>query len=104
MERYKLIISEEAKSNMRSVARYITNELHEPATAKKMLFRIRQEIASLKTMPERYALSTNSRYAKKGYRVTSAGKYLIFYRVDKPSKTVEVLNVLHGSRNMSQWL
>ena len=104
MEQYRVIIAPGAENDIRGIAENIRRNLHQPDTAAKLMARIYREIFSLETMPERYAVSRNPDYARRGYRVTSVGNYLIFYAVDKARKTVTVLAVQHGSRSLRKRL
>lgn len=104
MEQYDVRIAQSAREDIRDIAWNIGKKLRQPDTAAKIQTRIYKEIFSLETMPERYAVSRNPVLARRGYRVTSVGNYLIFYTVNKTMKTVEVLAVQPGSRNFPEWL
>lgn len=99
MERYNVILSLEAKADVREIVRYIAVELREPSTAERMLDRIDEAVASLETMPEKYALVTDGYLASCGIRMISVKKYLIFYTVDYSKKEVNISRVLYGKRN-----
>jgi plasmid stabilization system protein ParE len=99
MERYKVLITDEAKADIRAAARYIALELREPETAGKLLDRFDEEITSLETMPLSHGLVHDERLAEQGIRMTTVGKYLLFFQADRDAFTVTILRVLHGRRD-----
>lgn len=99
MERYKVKLTEKARSDIRTSIRYIAVDLREPDTAQRMAVRIKEEITSLKNMPERFPLVSDSYLASFGFRMTTVGNYLIFYLVNHEESKVEISRVLYGKRN-----
>lgn len=99
MERYKVIISPEARSDMRDIARYISADLREPAAAERTAVRLGEAAFSLKTMPDRYPLVSDDYLASRGIRAASAGNYLLFYAANSRTKEVNVFRVLYGKRD-----
>ena len=99
MERYNVILSLEAREDIREIVRYIAKELRELSTAEQMLDRIDETVASLETMPEKYALVTDEYLASCGIRMVVVKKYLIFYAVDYSKSEVNISRVLYGKRN-----
>ncbi len=99
MERYNVILSLKAKADIREIVRYIAKELREPATAEHVLDRIEDVIASLESMPEKYALVSDEYLASCGIRMVAVRKYLIFYTVDHSKNEVNISRVLYGKRN-----
>lgn len=104
MERYDIKIEAAAETDIRGIVRYMRNELHEPITADRIKKRIYQECASLDIMPKRYPLSKIPSLARKGYRIASAGTYLIFYTVNSSTCTVHIKRIIHGKRNWQSLL
>lgn len=99
MERYNVILSLEARADIREIVRYIARELREPSTAEHMLDRIEEAIASLESMPEKYALVSDEYLASLGIRMVTVKKYIIFYTVEHSKKEVNISRVLYGKRN-----
>lgn len=98
MMKYNIIVQSSAEHDLHSIKNHIAGYQHEPKTALDVVEAIQKEIESLESMPERYQLAADEEFAQMGVRITSAGKYLIFYTVDKANKTVHILNVQHGRR------
>ncbi len=101
MERYEVILTDEAKADLRAAARSIAVELRQPDTAECLLDRFDAEIASLKTMPFRHPCVHEPDLVSRGIRMTMVGKYLLFFLADRSAGTVTLLRILHGRRD---WL
>jgi len=99
MERYKVIVTPSADSDMDDIFAYISKKLKEPVTAAKLIDRIYAALKSLETMPKRHALSRDNFLAKQGFRPIQIGNYLAFYVVDDKTHAVIVHRVLYGRRN-----
>lgn len=104
MERYKVVLSQKAKAEIRAIVRYIAVNLREPVTAKRMQKRFKEMAASFKIMPKRFALVPDSYLASAGFRMTSVGNYLVFYTLDEDKKTVNISRVLNGRQNWIELL
>lgn len=101
MNTYDIQITEPAENDLHSIAAYISKELLEPKTARKVITRIAESINSLEVMPLRNALATDKRLAYKGIRKIMIDNYIIFYIVTEESKTVTIIRILYSRRD---WL
>lgn len=101
MERYDVMLSDQAELDIRQTIRYISYTLCEKNTAEHMMERIMDAVDSLREMPERYPLVRDRVLAGRGIRMRTVGKYLIFFRVNPGDRIVTVERVLYGKRN---WL
>ena len=104
MERYKVVLSQKGKAEIRAIVQYIAVNLHEPDTAKRMQRRFKEMVASLRTMPKRFASVPDSYLASAGFRITSVGNYLVFFTLDEDKKTVNISRVLNGRQNWIELL
>lgn len=104
MATYDVIVYDAAEADIQSIMGYLSKTLQEPDTAKSMLLRFREAILSLRSMPERFPLVQDSYLASLGIRITSVGKYLIFYVVQKAARRVDIVRVLYGKRNWTELL
>ena len=96
---YKIIITELAERDVEQTARYIAKELQNPIAANRLLDDIESAVASLETMPKRYALVKNEDLANLGFRLLVIHNYLIFYIVREDKKTVTIERFLHSRRD-----
>lgn len=99
MVRYKVLMTDEAKNDVRRIVGYIRRKLKEPETAVRIRNYIRKEVLSLHEMPERYALVQDAALARDGFRMTSAGNYLILYRVITQDRSVRIERILNGRQD-----
>lgn len=99
MERYRVDVTDEAKADIRAAARYIAVELRQPDTAEHFLDSFDEELASLEKMPERNGYVRDEYLASLGIRMTMAGRYLLFYLVNRAARTVTIIRVLHSRRD-----
>ena len=97
---YKIELQEQAKDDIRAIYQYVSGYSY--VLAEKWYQAIKLEIASLKTMPYRYALSHEAKTLQHELRQIVFGKntacYSIIYRVIEDSKEIRVLTIRHASR------
>ena len=97
MDRFEVVIHETASSDIREIVSYISQSLREPGTARTMAERLKEEILSLSSMPERFSLVGDSFLSSNGIRMTSVGNYLILFTINKEAYQVNVIRVLYGN-------
>lgn len=99
MNIYNIEITEPAENDLYEIGVYISKELLEPETGKKVVSKIAEGIIALEYMPLRNSLVADYRLACKGIRKIMVGKYAIFYIVDEESKTVTIIRILYSRRD-----
>jgi addiction module RelE/StbE family toxin len=101
MSIYSIQITEPAEKDLYEIGVYISKELLEPETAKKVVSRIAKGISTLEEMPLRNALVADERLAYKGIRKIIVNNYIVFYIVTEENKTVTIIRILYSRRD---WL
>ena len=101
MGTYDIQITEPAEEDLYKIGSYISKELLEPETAKKVISKIAKGINSLEDMPLRNALAADERLAFKGIRKIMVDNYIVFYIVAEQRKTVTIIRILYNRRD---WL
>ena len=104
MKQYKIVIQEAARLDLLSVINYIIDDFQEPAIAQKTYRAIMQEIESLKELPKRTRVLQDEPYKSKGYRVTYAKHYAIFYKVIESTNEVYIMRILYNRRDWKNLL
>lgn len=99
-EKYRVVYSPEAYRDLADVYSYIAYTLKEKRTASNHLNRIRQEISSLRTFPERYSAVDWEPWASMGMRKVSVGNYVVYYQVDRVGRIVTVIRIFYGGRDV----
>ena len=100
MDEYKVVYSAKALRDLKDIYVAILLASSYPAMAERITKRIRNEIISLREMPERYALVEWEPWASMRMHKRPVGKYVIFYLVDRNKKLVSVVRIFYGGRDI----
>ena len=98
MTDYSVCIGRLAERDILEAVSYVQDALFQPESAKRIYRAIKEQILSLSTMPDRYAVIAEEPYVAMGIRRVRVENYLIFYTVNEKSKTVSVIRVLYNRR------
>ncbi len=104
MSTYAVRFTQPAADDLYEIARYISEDLHEPQTARALVKRIQKAVYELAKLPMRHAIVTDERLAALGIRKMPIESYLVFYMVTEGTRSVMVLRILHGRREWVNWL
>ena len=99
-EHYTVIYSPQALLDLKEIYAYIALSLHAAATAKSYVNRIRSEIRSLDTMPERYAAIDWEPWRSMGMHKVPVKSFVVFYVVNKEDFTVTIFRILYGGMDI----
>ena len=99
MATYKTCLSQRAAQDLLNIVIYITNELKAPEVALNLSKKIDEAIGSLETMPERIGFVKDERLATKGIRKLMIERYFIFFTINDPEKTVNIVTVQYARRD-----
>lgn len=102
MESYQVLYSDEALDDLRDTYSYIAFVLKEPLVAARLIQRLRKEIQTLGYFPERYHLVNIDAMRLLGMRQKTVGNFVIFYMTDDQKRTVNIVRVLYGKRNLNE--
>lgn len=91
---FSVIISAQADKDLRAIYEYIAVTLLSPENAFAQLSRLEDRILKLDELPLRYP------FYKNDIRIMPVDNYLVFYSVGEKSKTVRVLRVMYGRRDI----
>ena len=97
---YNVVYSPQALNDLKDIYAYIAQELLVPDTARNQVNRIRKEIRSLDFMPSRYALVDWEPWKSMGMHKVPVDNFVVFYTVDSDSKTVSVIRIVYGGRDI----
>ena len=100
MEKYNVIYSPEAASDLRSIYSYIAFTLKEADIAENLVNEIRAEIRKLDHQPERYAHVDLEPWQSMGMRKLPVKNYVGFYLVDNDSSEVNAARIFYGGRDI----
>ena len=96
----KIVYTEEAEQDLVDVFRYIAMDLMVPKTAKNQVDRIMDAIKGLDELPLRHKLYQKEPWHSRGLRVLPVDSYLVFYTIIEEEKTVAIIRIMYGGRNI----
>lgn len=101
---YEVTLTPEAKHDLREIYRYIAVDLQAEQNANGQLDRLEENILKLDAMPERFRVYDQEPWRSRNLRVMPVDNYLVFYIPNHQSKTVTVLRVMYGGRDVDAQL
>ena len=101
---YQVKLTDYAVEQMQNIARYISKVLQSPDTARRWMEKIKLEISSLSTMPNRYPLMLEEPWRSEGIHKMPVENFLVYYWINETQKTVWVIVVVYGRRDQIQAL
>ena len=101
---YQITLTPEASRDLREIYRYIAVELQAEQTADRLLDRLEGSILKLEELPERTRVYDREPWRSRNLRMMPVDHYLVFYIPDTEAKTVTVLRVIYGGRDMDAQL
>ena len=104
MMKYRIEIGAQAQSDITDIMRYIGQVLLEPRTAGNLYRLLKEEILSLKQMPERYPYEDDDRLRALGIRKLLVKNYKVLYFVYTERQLVQVARVVYAGRDISRLL
>ena len=102
--KYQVFTTEKAEEDLNSIADYLIYKLLAGEIALKQIDRIEQAVMSLEEMPERYHIYDKEPWKERGIRVMGVDNYLVFYIIDNDNKTVTVIRIMYGKRDIESQL
>ena len=102
--RWTVTYSAQARQDLRDIYEYIAYKLLVPSTASGLTVKIMKEIRTLEEMPMRYQLYEDEPWHSQGLRFFPVNHYLVFYQTSEAEKTVTVVRIMYGGRNISRQL
>ena len=101
---YEVTLTPEAKRDLREIYRYIAVDLQSEQNANGQLDRLEENILKLDEMPERFRVYDREPWRSRNLRVMPVDNYLVFYIPDHQVKTVTVLRIMYGGRDIDAQL
>ena len=95
---YKAVFLPEAKTDSEEIQQYLS--LYHESTVRNFFTLLKKRINSLKSNPFIAPLYLE----RPSYRRLVVEDYLVFYKVDKDKKLIEIHRILHGSKDISRYI
>lgn len=100
MEEFVVKYSAEAIEDLRSIYRYIAFDKQAPTTAQKQVSRIRENIATLDSMPSRHQAVKWEPWNSMGMHRFPFDNYVVFYLVGEADGIVTIIRIFYGGRDI----
>lgn len=98
---YKVIFSNAFEDDLDGALEYISRKLYNPSAAQRLLNKIADTVSLLEENPMLFPLYHDDVLAKQGLRYTVISNYLLFYKVNEQTKTVDLSRFIFGDRNIT---
>ncbi|MBO4242997.1 MAG: type II toxin-antitoxin system RelE/ParE family toxin [Clostridiales bacterium] len=100
--KWKIVYSENALKDLKAIYRYIALELCAPKAAEGQVERILSGVRLLSEMPDRHPVYDLEPMKLKEIRSFPINNYVIFYRLKKEIKTVSIIRIIYGGRDIEK--
>lgn len=104
MNTYTVRITRQARDHLRGIKAYITDELLAPEAANSTIARLKKEIKSLSTMPERIKLTDEEPWRSEGIHRMCVKNYYVYFLIDDENSKVQVTSVIYVARDQAKQL
>ena len=98
-KKYEVILTENAKIELREIYDYISKSLMAEMAAKSLYNKIKESILRLEDFPESCSIIEHYKDKKYQYRKLIINNYIVVYRIDKENKKVYIVRIIFGKRN-----
>ena len=102
--KYEIKITEKAESDIRGIYNYIATELLAPETAANLLDKLEKSISELCFMPSRFRKYGSELWQSRGLRIMPVENFAVLYISNKTAKTVTIIRVMYGGRDIKKQL
>ncbi len=99
MKEYEVVISQKVMSDMQDIVNYISTQLYDVESAKRLVEKVEKAIISLSHMPNRNALLKDEEFSLKGIRRIIVENYVIFYICSEQNALVSIIRIAYNKRN-----
>lgn len=104
MDQYHIDFTLQAEEHLNGIYSYIKNELSSHIAARRLVTLIKEEIASLKTSPERIQKISEEPWFSLGVHRDRVKNYYIYFMVDEVNKIVHVADIIYARRDQARQL
>ena len=101
---YQYQFTQKAEDDLDSIVSYISQELANPTAAKHFISRLQERIEEIRHFPESGSAVVNEFLPGWNIRKKIVNNYLMYYLADTDKKTITVLRIVYGKRNVDEIL
>ncbi len=97
--KYKVIIAETAKQDLKDISFWIAYKSRDVNIAKKFINELREHIRKLNMFPQSGAIPDDPVIRSAGFRFIVHKNYLIFYSIEETEKAVRIMAVFNSRQD-----
>ena len=101
---YQVQITEQAKQQIREIARSIALELKDPDAALRLFDELESSISSLSRLPGRIVLTDEEPWRSQGLHRMPVKHYLVYFWINESEHIVHVTAVIYHRRDQKRQL
>lgn len=101
---YNVLLTEHSRDDLKNIYEYIAFELLSPNAASDMVKGILASSKGLNTFPDRNPLYHEEPWKSLEVHFIPYKNYIIFYKFNSANKTVTVVRIMYGGRDVSKQL
>lgn len=102
--KYGYVLTRNAVDDFDEIVRYIAHELGNPTAASRFIDKLKQTIDETCAFPESGPKVVNEFLSGHTVRSKVIGSYMMYYLADKNTKTVSILRIVYGRRDLNEIL
>ena len=102
--KYNYQFTQKAEADLDDIILYIARELSNPKVASDFMNKLQKVIEETRTFPNSGTLVVNDFLPDKEIRKKLVGNYVLYYFANFEEKTIYILRVVYGRRNMDEIL
>ena len=102
--KYAYSFAPKARTDLEDVLRYIEEELSNPKAAVDMAKTFFEKIDTLRASPLSGRKIDNEYVLDQNLRKFFVGKYIVFYKPDEDNRTIIIVRIIYGGRNVDDIL
>ena len=95
---YGYRFARQAAADVTGIVDYLAGDLANPTAAASF----KKSLNTLRMFPQSGSLVQNGYVPQTGIREKLVGNYILFYQTDAETRTVYILRVVHGSRDLDR--
>jgi len=99
---YKIEYSTKSEKSINQIYDYISKVLLNPKSASKTINGILKTVNKLSLFPKKHRLCEEPSLNKLGARITVYENYIIIYLVFDSDKTVSIVDIYYGKKNINK--
>lgn len=101
---YRVQVTAQAEKQIEEISYYLTIDLSNPEAAIHFIDLIQKTVVSLHEMPQRISLTNEAPWGNQGVHKINVGNYLMYFWIDEEQTTVQIIGVVHSSRDQRRLL